>query len=69
VHSTSASGVQSCAHGEYSIGEAHRDRFYASGTFPIAQFILRDCHSGNLRRVVAVASTAPFGPSALMLNW
>ena len=31
--------------------------------------ILRDCHSGNLRRVVVVASTAPFGPSALMLNW
>jgi hypothetical protein len=28
--------------------------------------ILHDCHSGNLRRVVVVASTAPFGPSALM---
>jgi hypothetical protein len=28
-----------------------------------------DCHSGNLRCVVVVASTAPFGPSALMLNW
>ena len=28
-----------------------------------------DCHSGNLRRVVVVASTALFDPSALMLNW
>ncbi len=27
------------------------------------------CHSGNLGRAVVVASTAPFGPSALMLNW
>ena len=36
---------------------------------PVAQFLRRDCHSGNLRRVVVVASTAPFGPSALMLNW
>jgi hypothetical protein len=38
-------------------------------TAAVAQFLLRDCHSGNLRRVVVVASTAPFGPSALMLNW
>jgi hypothetical protein len=31
--------------------------------------IQSDCHSGNLRRVLVVASAAPFGPSALMLNW
>jgi len=29
---------------------------------------LRDCHSANFRRVVVVASTAPFGPSALTEN-
>jgi hypothetical protein len=29
---------------------------------------LRDGHSGNLRRVVVVASTAPLEPSASMLN-
>ena len=36
--------------------------------FAVAPFPTRDRHSGNLRRVVVVASTAPFGPSALMLN-
>jgi hypothetical protein len=25
--------------------------------------------TGNLRRVVVVANTAPLGPSALTLNW
>jgi hypothetical protein len=47
----------------------HGARLYAAATFPIAQFIQRDCHSGNLRRILVVASAAPFGPSALMLNW
>ena len=67
VRSTSASGVQSCA-------QVNIDLRSALSLWPVASLmgsrhvipILRDCYSGNLRRVLVVASTAAFGPSALM---
>ena len=68
MHSTRARGVQSGAHGEFCVATVHGARFLRSSC-ACGRPIQRDCHSGNLRRVVVVASTAPFGPSASMLNW